>query len=135
MWSDFFLEVAKAVLPFVGMAVTAAVATGAEYIRQRARSEIVRRAMDSARHVTKAAVLEAQQTAVVPLKESNGGNLTESEAEAIKQDVIDAVHERLAEETKKQLALVIDDLEGYFGSLIERYIYEHKEAVEQAENG
>lgn len=123
---DLFVEVTKLLLPLIAIAVSAAVAYAAEYLRQRSKNEVANRAINSIENVVRAAVLEAQQTVVDSLKERNGGKLTDEEKEQIKSDVLKAVKTRLTKEALKELQGITADLEGYLASLIESYVYVHK---------
>ena len=123
---DFYVEVGKLVSPLIAIAVSAAVAFAAEYLRQKSKNEVVDRAISSVEIVVRAAVLEAQQTVVDNLKEQNGGKLNDEDKERIKSDVLKAVKERLTRETLKQLEGVTSDLEGYLSGLIESYVHVNK---------
>jgi len=120
---DLFVEVTKLVLPLMAIAVSAAVAFAADYLRQRSKNEVANRVINSVENVVRAAVLEAQQTVVDSLKERNGGKLKDEEKEQIKSDVLKAVKARLTKETLKELQEVTADLEGYLSSLIESCVY------------
>lgn len=120
------LEITKLLLPLGGLVVTAAIALGAQYLRERSRSEVFSRAILSVESVVKATVLEAQQTIVDGLKEAGAGKLTDSEKAQVKSNVLEAVKDRLIKETVKELQGVTADLEGYLSGLIESHVYSNK---------
>jgi hypothetical protein len=126
-FGEFFVEVSKILLPLISLLVTALVAFGAEYLRQRSKSAILDRAITSVESVVKSAVLEVQQTVVDGLKERNGGKLSEEEIEQIKHDVLQSVRARLTTETMKELQGVTSDIEAYLISMIEAYVHVHKD--------
>ncbi|HOL24606.1 MAG: hypothetical protein ACOX4N_05975 [Dethiobacteraceae bacterium] len=124
---DLLVELTKLVLPFVGVMLSFAVAYGAEFFRQKSKSEVANRAINSVENIVQAAVLEAQQTVVDNLKELNGGKLTDEEKVQIKSSVLAAVKARLTEETINELRGITADVEGYLTSLIESHVHIHKE--------
>lgn len=113
---DLLVELTKLVLPFVGVMLSFAVAYGAEFFRQKSKSEVANRAINSVENIVQAAVLEAQQTVVDNLKELNGGKLTDEEKVQIKSSVLAAVKARLTEETINELRGITADVEGYLTS-------------------
>ena len=51
---DLFVEVTKLLLPLIAIAVSAAVAYAAEYLRQRSKNEVANRAINSIENVVRA---------------------------------------------------------------------------------
>ena len=118
-FGSFFVEVAKLLLPLIGLLISFLVAFGAEYLRQRAKNQVVARAIEAVEGIVKGAVLEAQQTIVEDLKAANGGKLTEGDKRRIKENVLKAIKSRLTQ-----------DLEAYLIGLLESYVYMNKEMRE-----
>jgi hypothetical protein len=121
-----FVNVIQLFLPLFGLAVSAAIAFGASYLRQRTKNEIFGRAVTAVENVVRATVLEAQQTMVDELKEKGNGKLTDGEQLQVKNEVLKAVRSRLSEETLRELQGVTADVEEYLSSLIEAYVYRNK---------
>lgn len=121
-----FVNVIQLFLPLFGLAVSAAIAFGASYLRQRTKNEIFGRAVTAVENVVRATVLEAQQTMVDELKEKGNGKLTDGEQLQVKNEVLKAVRSRLSEETLRELQGVTADVEGYLSSLIEASVYRNK---------
>lgn len=129
-FGSFFVEVAKLLLPLIGLLISFLVAFGAEYLRQRAKNQVVARAIEAVEGIVKGAVLEAQQTIVEDLKAANGGKLTEGDKRRIKENVLKAIKSRLTQDTIKELQGITQDLEAYLIGLLESYVYMNKEMRE-----
>lgn len=126
MWSELALELARALVPVLALGILAAVTLAANYGRERTRSVVVERAIGVAQAVVEAAVLEAKQQTVDALKKANGGWLTPEQQEDVKRAVMQAVQARLSEQLKDELRRVIDDVEAFLASLIEREVSRSK---------
>lgn len=126
MWSELALELARALVPVLALGILAAVTLAANYVRERTRSVVVERAIGVAQAVVEAAVLEAKQQTVDALKKANGGWLTPEQQEDVKRAVMQAVQARLSEQLKDELRRVIDDVEAFLASLIEREVSRSK---------
>lgn len=123
---NLFIEITKLLLPVAALLVSAALGLGAKLLREKLKSEVAIRAIVSVEKVVKSAVLEAQQTLVIDLKERNGGKLTVDEKIWIKERVLGAVKDRITSETLNELKGITADLEGYLTGLIEAQVYGNK---------
>lgn len=121
------VEVTKLLLPLIALAISAALALAARYLREKTKNEVANRAISAVENIVRSAVLEAKQTIVDSLKEQNGGKLTDEDKEEIKTRVLKAIKARLTDETLKELKWITQDIEGYLSSLIESYVHIHKD--------
>jgi rRNA-processing protein FCF1 len=126
-WERIVTELLIALVPLLTMVLTAAIAYGAAYLRQRNAWLKEARTVDAVEDQARDTVLALQQTLVDELKAAKAdGKLTDEEKAAIKAKALERLESKITESQAAILAAITGDVSAWLADRIERVLVEHK---------